>query len=477
MSLKKLAVQGVIWSLIDKVTNQIVYLVVILYLARKLGPEDFGLIGMLTVFVLLANSMVNSGFSQALIQRSNRVTERETSTVFYINLVIAGFLYTLLYLLAPLIADFYNEERLIKVSRILFLILIINSFSIVARAKLTISVDFKSQTVANTTGTVIGSVVAIYLANNGYGYWALVMLTLLKGLIITVVLCYRSKWIPKLIFCFVAFKRLFKFGSNLLVAGLIATTVNNTYILLIGRYFSAVQVGYFTQATTLTQSLSGMITSTLQGVTYPILTSVNEDKKRMVRIYKKLIEITMLVALPIMFGFASVADVFTEIVLGEEWLPMVPVLILLSFARLITPISGINMNILNAVGRSDLFLRVDLIKLPIIFLGLYFAIPYGIIGVAWAMVATIFLSFFINAYYPGKLFGFGAWAQIKVAYKMLISAVVMYFTVRYINHESIIIELVFKVLGGAITYMAMLRILRVDLFMRMLNNFPKGFKI
>ena len=196
MTLKKQAFTGIYWSLIDKVINQLFYALVIIFLANKLGPEAFGLIGMLTVFVLMSESIVNCGFAQALVQRSKKVTTEEESTVFYINLFIAIVLYLILFFVAPYIAIFYNETELIEISRVLFLALIINAFSIVPRAKLTIKVDFRSQAIANLVGTIIGSIVAVIMASHNYGYWALVGLSLVKGIGVTIGLWIYSKWRP-----------------------------------------------------------------------------------------------------------------------------------------------------------------------------------------------------------------------------------------------------------------------------------------
>jgi len=461
MSLKKKALHGFAWSISDKLINQLGYLGVTVFIARLIGPESFGFIGMLTIFMLLAESVVSSGFSQALVQRSQELTEEDASTIFYVNLGWGIAMYLLLYFTAPLIAKFYNQPLLIDISRVLFIIVIINSLTVVARAKLTINIDFKSQAIASTFATLMSAVVGIYLAVEGYGYWSLVWLLITKAIFNSVGLWFFCRWMPKLIFSVQSFKILFKFGSNLMLAGLVATFVNNLYVALVGRYFNATQVGYFTQATNLSNYLSGFISSTLQGVTYPIMTSVKNDKERLVNIYTQLISITMLVSVPLLIGFAAVSEDVVKIILGDEWLPVVPVLIALCFARTITPISSINLNILNAIGRSDLFLKVDLSKLPMTLGALFIALPYGIEGLAWAMVCTSFISFFINAYFPGKLFGFGGIAQLKVAYKYIIAATVMYFAVSQISiSDSLWLTLVAKVTLGGLIYPTLLIIMR-----------------
>ena len=369
-------------------------------------------------------------------------------------------MYILMYISAPLIADFFREPILVDISRVLFFVVIINSLAVVVRAKLTIDINFRSQAVTGTFATLFSSILAIWLVFKGYGYWALVWLILSKSILQTIGLWFFCRWLPKLVFNMQSFNSLFKFGSNLMIAGIVATLVNNLYVAVIGRFYSAQQVGYFTQANNLSSYLMKFIVSSLQGVTYPVMTSIKDDRTRLVNVYKKLISATMLVSLPILVGLAAIADDFVLVFLGADWLPAVPVLIALCIARSITPISAINMNILNAIGRSDLFLRVDLFKLPITLLGLYLALPYGIVGVAWATVSISFVSFFINAYYPGKIFGFGAGKQIIVASKYFFSSVVMYCSVILINFEGLILGLIAKLMLGVIVYFLMLFVLR-----------------
>lgn len=318
MSLKQKALRGFAWSLTDKLINQVGYLAVTIYLARLIGPESFGLIGMLTIFMLLAESVINNGFSAALVQRSHQLTVADENTVFYINIAWGIAMYAVLYFIAPIIADFYKEPKLTDISRVLFVLMIINSFAVVVRAKLTINIDFKSQTIASTIATLFSSVLGVYLALTEYSYWALVWMLVLKAVLNTIFLWLFCRWLPQFIFSIESFRRLFKFGSNLMIAGFVATFVNNLYIALIGRYFNATQVGYFTQANNLSNNLYQMLSATLQGVTYPILASVKEERERLVSIYKQLISITMLVSLPLLVGLAAVSHEFVLLFFGEE---------------------------------------------------------------------------------------------------------------------------------------------------------------
>lgn len=455
-SLKKIAIKGFAWGLIDKFVNQLAYILVSVYLARLIGPEGYGLIGMLAIFMAVANSLMDGGLLQALIQRSHQMTEVEASTVFYVNIGIGLTLYALIYVAAPWIAGFYKQPELTPITRALFTVIIINSFTVVVQAKLTINIDFKSLALASTVATVFSAAIAFGLAHEGYGYWALIWQNISRTFIVAIGLWKLSNWRPKLVFSGESFRSLFKFGSNLMAAGLIATVVNNLYSVLIGRFYNAAQVGYFTQATSLSNYFSQFVSSSIQGVTYPLMTSIKEDRERLARAYKQLVSITMFFSLPILIGFAAIAADFVSFFLGESWLPMVPVLMMLCLARTVTPISAINMNILNAVGRSDLFLKVDLSKLPMTLGTLIFAIPYGIEGLSKAMVVTSFIAFFMNAYFPGKLFGFGGLAQIKIAKNYIFASFIMFLVVTLIPGAPSFYLIFLKIVSGVIVYIMVL---------------------
>lgn len=456
MSLKHQAVRGFGWNLSDKLINQLGYLAVTVYLARLIGPESFGFIGMLTIFIVLADSVVSGGFTAALVQRSQQLTEDDASTVFWINLGWGVLIYIILFLAAPAIAQFYRQPELEEIAQVLFLIIILNTFTVVARAKLTIAVDFKSQAIANMIATSLGSILAVLTAQFGYGYWSLVWLMVGKALLNSVCIWWFCRWLPQLRFSRASFNSLFSFGSNLMLAGFISAIVNNLYVILIGRYYSATQVGFYTQATNLSNYLYMFISSSLQGVTYPIMTSIKDDRERLTNIYRQLISITMLVSLPLFVGFATIANDVVLLFLGAEWLPTVPVIVALCIARSITPISALNMNILNAVGRSDLFLKVDLLKIPLAFGALFLALPYGIEGLAWATVFTSFIAFFINAWFPGKIFGFGGLPQLRLVFPYIIATALMFAVVYFAPIKTSYIGLTGKIILGALIYLVAL---------------------
>lgn len=429
---------------------------------------------MLSIFILLSETVLQ-GFSQALIQRSNELTEEDNSTIFYVNLGWSICIYSVLFFLAPYISIFYKQPELTQIARILFLGILTNALMVVYRAKLTIKIDFKSQAIAGVFATLFSAIFAVYLAKNNYNYWALVGLILSRNIFLLLGLFLFSRWLPKWIFSKTSFRSLFKFGSNIMFASIVATIVNNLSVLLIGRYFNPTHVGYFTQATNLSNYASQFVSSTLQGVTYPVMTSVKNDREQLINIYKKLISITMLISLPLLVGFASISSEVILLFLGDAWEPAISILIALCFARAITPISAINMNILNAIGRSDLFLKVDLSKLPLSFGGLIIAIPFGIKALAWMSVATSFLAFFINAYYPAKFFKFGGLQQIKVAKNYILASGTMYFVLSFVSFNSLITTLITKILAGIIIYIFILFILRDNFFLYFIKKIKDTF--
>lgn len=475
-NLKTKATKGVAWSLLDQVVNKAGSFVLLIYLSRILTPNDFGLIAMLAIFLAIAQSLIDSGFSQALIQKSSKVTEDDLSTVFYVNLIISILLYCLLYFSAPMIAEFYQQPELINLSRILFIVVIINAVAIVPRSTLLIAIDFKTQSLINTVSTLISATVAIYMVRNDFGYWSLVSMSLAKSLVNSSMLLIFSKWCPKWLFSRVSLSRLFSFGSNLLIAGIIGTTVQNLYTILIGRFFNPTQVGYFQQGYNYTNILSETLSSVTQGVTYPIMTSIQENQTRLVQTYIKVMGVVTLITFPIFFGFSAVAEEFVLLFLGDKWEPIIPIIIILSFARLITPISSLNLNILNARGRSDLFLKTDLSKLPMTIAAIIIAIPYGVFGMAVAQLCTTFISFFINAYYPGKLFGFGAKDQLKQILPIAASSSIMYLSINSISIDNMALQMFTKVIVGICIYIIACWILKIPAFIDVLNIVSNKFK-
>lgn len=462
-SLKSKAAKGMAWSAFGTFSTQGISFVIGIILARLLMPADYGLIGMLAIFFAVSQLFVESGFSSALIQKIDR-TETDYSTIFYFNLLVSFALYLVLFFTAPLIAQFYNTPELTLLTRVLSLNILISALAIVQQARLKILLDFKTPAIITMISVAISGVLGVTLAYSGYGVWALVVQSLSATGIRTVLLFLFNKWIPKLVFSIFSLKQLFGYSSKLLAAGLVATIVNNLYSILIGKIFSPRDLGYYTRAKQFPELLSTTITSILQGVTFPILASLQNDRDRMVSVYGRLMRITVFFVIPLLTLFALLAEPFIRLFLTEKWMPVVPLIQWLCFARMITPVSALNMNILNAIGRSDLFFKVDISKLPLAIIVMIITVPLGLKAVVIGHFCTTLISFFINTYYPGKIFGYGAMRQIKEMKTVVIATLIMSTSVFGITHflSGDFIQLLAGSVLGIITYLLSAYLLKIE---------------
>jgi teichuronic acid exporter len=446
-SLKAKTTKGMVWSAIDKFAAKAGQFVIGIVLARLLMPEDFGLIGMLSIFIAISQSFIDSGMGSGLIQKKDR-NNSDFSTVFLFNLTVSVFFYLVLFFTAPFIAGFYDMPQLVLLTRVLSINIIINSLAIVQRAKLTINIDFKTIAKVNVASILAGGTVAMVLAYIGWGVWALVVQRLVSSLVSTGMFWLLSKWQFTILFSRQSFKELFGYGSKLLLAGLYAQTMHEIYNITIGKAYSASELGYYTRARAFAEMTAGTVTAILHQVTFPVLASLQDDKERMVSVYSRLIRMSAFFVIPAMTMLSLLAEPLVRLLLTDKWIPAIVLLQWMSFARIFYPISVINMNILNAVGRSDLFLKVDLSKFPIAVLALVITIPIGVKAIVIGHVVTSFIAFFINAYLPGKMFGYGALKQLKDMTPVFIATGIMAALVITVN--SVIDELWIKLTAGGL---------------------------
>jgi len=436
------SISGMLWTFLEKGSVQILQFVVYVILARYLTPRDFGVVGLLAIFIALSQVFVESGFFKALIQKTNR-TAIDFETVFSFNTLLAVVLYSLLFAIAPFVAHFFEEEVLVILLRVLGLTVVFNSFSIVQRAKMAINFEFKTLAKINFIAFMISGTLSVLSAIFGYGMWALVVLTIGKAAISMVLFIYYSKWLPKFGFSQDSFKSLWNYGSKLLAASTIAVLYKNIYSLFIGKYYSVQSLGYFANAKKLADTPAGFIASSFQTVTFPVLSSLQEQKEEFLVYFMKASRVIVIMTLPIMLLILVLAEPIVAVLLTEKWMPMVPLLQLFCLSRVFTPINTLNMNVLNAIGRSDLFLKLDLYKLLIIIVVLFFTVGLSLEALVAGQVFVSFISFFINAYYPGKLLNYGIGKQ-AINYGMIvlisiITAIVVYFAVCRIDNNYIMI--------------------------------------
>ena len=421
-SLKNKTIRGIAWSAIDKVAVRGVQFIVNIVIARVLMPADYGAIGMIMVFITLSNLLIDSGFSQALVQKQDR-TQVDMSTAFFFNIIIALSCYCILYVISPFIASFYDISILSPVLRVIGLSVILNSLCTVQRANLLIKIDFKTLAIANIVCIIMSGIVGLILAYNGWGVWALVGQTLTQQGMSAVLLWLLGRWHPILKLSKDSVKQLWRFGSKLLAAGTVATIVREINSIVIGKFYRASELGYYHRAIQTTDLVSNTTNEVINVVTFPVLSSVQNDRDRLVSIYHKMLSLTAFCIFPVMTFLAIIADPLVCLLLTEKWRPIVPLIQWLCFSRIFTPVNALNMNILNAVGRSDLYLKVDLSKIPIIIAIMAITLPISVDAVVIGNVVSSFICYFINAYYPGKLFGSGAMVQFSLFKRTILSTI------------------------------------------------------
>lgn len=400
------------WSLLQNVGGRGITFLVTLVLARLLTPQDFGLIGMLTIFIQVSQSLINGGFNQALIQKKN-TDEEDYSSVFYINLTVSGVLYLILFFSAPLIASFYEQPALVNLTRVLTIVFIINAFSLVQETRLTKNMQFKKLMLINLPSTILGGVVSIVMAVLGYGVWSIVALQVVTRIVYGIQIWLYSKWKPLLVFSKKKAAGLFAFGSNLMITNVIDTIYQNIYLVVIGKFFPLNSVGYYQNADNFVRYPTRTFSLALNKVAFPVFSSIQDDDRKLKEGYKKIIQQLLFWLCPAFVLAGVLAEPLFSFVFTEKWLPAVPYFRWLCIVGVLFPVNMYNLNILNVKGRSDLYLRIGIIKKVIITLGVILSIPFGI----WALLAfqalNSVIAYFLNSYYSGRFIKYPVFEQLR----------------------------------------------------------------
>lgn len=422
--LKDKTVKGVAWSAVDKFSSLGITFVFGVLIARILLPEDYGVVAMLGIFMAIANVFIDSGFAGALIQKKDR-TDDDYNTVFYFNIAISVFFCVLFWVTAPLIASFYKIPLLTKVTRAVSVTLVINSLRAVQETQLSVVLDFRSRAFVTIFCTLAVGIVGLIMAKNGYGVWALVAQSIVGCSLRTVSICCIVRWKPKLVFSKKSFKELFGFGSKMLGSSLLDTVYNNIYSLVIGKIYSPASLGVYNRAEQLASFPSSSMTGMLQTVTYPALSSIQDDQERLRGAYKRLLNVSAFVVFPAMVGLAAVADPFIRILLTDKWAGAIIFLQIICFDMMWYPIHAINLNILLVKGRSDYFLKLEIIKKIIGTVVLCATIPFGLVAMCLGRIASSLVNLVVNTYYNEELIGYGYIKQMKNLLPLLIHSLIM----------------------------------------------------
>ena len=471
-SVKEQTINSAKWNAIERITVQGIQFVLTLLMARLLTPDDYGVIGLLTIFIALSQAFIDSGFNTALVRTKNAV-EEDYSTVFYFNFAIAIVCYTILFFAAPSIAAFFNQPILVSVLRVYSISLIINSLMAVQVSMLQIRLDFKSLAKRNVVATLLSGVIGVALAFWGFGVWALVFQNLVASLVNLVFIIYICRWIPTTGFCKDSFRRLGAFGSRLLAAGLLDTIYKNLTNFAIGKFYTSTDLGFYTRGAQFAQLPNSSINGVLGTVTYPILAKIQDDDERLLSVYRKYIQMSSMSIFIVSGLMCAMAKPIILFTLSEKWTGAIVFLSLFAFSCMFDHLNTINLNLLKVKGRSDLFLRLEIIKKSISITILAIAVPFGVLAICISKLIYNQVAVFCNTYYTGKLFNYGYLAQFRdflpYFFKTVIACVPAYILTLSSLHNIVIL-----ILGTIVSLGIYYFLLRNDENMKELLSTIKG---
>ena len=449
---------SVLWALADNIGVRALSFLSMMLLARWLGPEEFGLIGMITVFISLGQTLVVSGLTTSLI-RTKEASTSDFNTVFYINVVLSVVIYAIIYIIAPFIALFYEQHILIQVIRVYSIVFLLTALSAVQTAILNKAMDFKKIASLSMPSTILGVIAGLYLGYNGYGVWSIVALYLTTEVTRTLLLWFFVDWKPALHFSREKFKIHFGFGYRLTLSSIIDVAFQNIYNIIIGKFFSVRTLGYFERSRRFCEYPSSSFTGIMIKVTFPLLARLQDEPERLAIVYKKILRFSFFIIAPVMLGSAALAKPIFLLVLGPEWKPAVLFYQILCLAMMFYPIHAFNLNILNVYGRSELFLKLEVAKKAISIIGIILALPFGVIGLVWSNVFTSVMALGVNMYYSGKKIHYSIREQLAdIMVTFLIAAtvaVLMYYLQDSLSYMGVFIQIALTIFIGGIIYLGL----------------------
>lgn len=458
-SLKKKTVSGLIWNAIDKVGFQIIAFVVGVITARLLSPRDFGLIGALSLFTVLSNILIDSGFTSALIRRKE-VNNQQYTGVFYLNMVLSIVLYSLLYVTAPYISIFFKMPELTMLARFIFLSIIFNSLGLIQITILTKEFKFKVLTYTNLVSLLITSIVTIWMSITGYSYWAIAWQQVLIILIRSICLWIFSSWRPSFKPDFSIIKELFRFSSNILITGIMNVAGKNLYNIIIGKLYTIQELGFYSQAQKYQIIPSSMITATLQGVSLPVLSALSHNEEKQIQVYRKITRIAAFLIFPIMLTFYALAEPFVSIILTDKWLQSVAYFKILIIASLVFPFQILSLNLLIARGNSKKYLQLEIVKNIFVVC----TIGFGFRDISTLLISYAganFLSFLVDIFVIEKLTGYTLKCFFKDILPYLIISIGIVIFVRILGQIplEIYLKTTIQLFGSVLFYILWLKVL------------------
>lgn len=459
-NLKQKTKKGLYWQFFNQFANNGLQFCIGIVLARLLTPEDYGITALPAVFLAVAGCLVDCGFGSALVRKPD-LSEKDLSTAFYYSISVGVTLYLALFLSSGWIADFYNAPILESVLKVTALGLLFGPVASVQGVQLSRKLDFKTPTKISLTCKITTGILGLAMAFCGYGIWSLVIPGVVGSIINVLMLYYFVRWLPKERWSKESFRYLWGFGSKLLASWLMGTVYENVYPLIIGKFFSPAQLGIWNRAQGYASLPSKQATNVLQSVTFPVLSKMQEDTDKLAMNYRRILRVSAFVVFPIMLIMAAVAHPLVIILVTEKWESCVPFLQIMCFSLFLYPIHAINLNLLQVKGRSDLFLRLEIIKKIVGILIMCITIPIGLMAMAYGMVVSSFISLIINTYYTGVIINVGYWRQVKDLLPIFLMSLASFIAIRafMMTTNNLYIQLFIGVLIGLVVYLLLTNIL------------------
>ncbi len=476
-NLTQKTVSGVMWKFAERIGAQMVTLIISIVLARILMPDDYGIIAIVTIFITLCNVFVTHGFGASLIQKKD-ADELDFSSIFYVSLVISLFLYAIIFFTAPLIADFYGNELISPILRVMGIRLPIASVNSIQQAYVSRKMQFKKFFFATLGATLVSGAVGIYMAYSGFGVWALVAQYLINVFLSTLILVFVVRWFPKLVFSFKRVKTLFSYGWKLLVSGLVDTGYKELRSLVIAKKYTSTDLAYYDKGRQFPNLISTNVNASLDTVLFSAMSKVQDDRSKVKAITRKSIKTGAFLVMPCLFGLAAVANTFVKIILTDKWLPAVPYIQIMCFVYAFWPIHTANLQAIKAVGRTDLFLILEVIKKSVGIISLLISMWFGVIWIAFTEILTTVISSLINAYPNKKLLEYSYLEQLKDLIPYILASLFMAITVYLVGLINMNIYLLFiiQLVIGVAIYVFISYIFKFEAFNFILSFIKSKFK-
>lgn len=478
VNLKSKVISSLIWKFLERIGTQGIQFIVSIILARLLLPSDYGVISMILVFLAIANVFVQNGFSTALIQKKD-ADDYDFSSVFYVSLVIAVICYAIIYLIAPYVAQFYEMSEITSILRVISLTLFFGAINSVQNAKISRNMKFKKLFFSSLGAIIVSGTIGISLAYLGYGAWALVWQQLSNAIATTIILWFTSGWRPKLIFSMNKIKGLFSYGWKILCSSLIDTIYQNLYNLVIGKFYNSKTLGNYNKGEQFPKLIAVNVDGAISSVMLPAYSKEQDSKEKLKKMVRRSIVTSSLLVFPMMFGLAAVSENVVKILLTDKWLGCVPYMQLLCIVYALYPINTANLQAIKAVGKSDYYLKLEIIKKILGIFVLVFTIKHGVYIMTLGQVGVAIVSTFINSYPNRKLLDYKYTEQVKDIFPNIVISLVMFVIVYLIGNISLnmYLLLLIQIVVGILVYFALVKIFKLESFNYLVKMIPDKFKI